>query len=194
MVSVCLAAGGASTAATCERGVSVGVATCFLSVGVAESSATWLSCGCRLASCVVAACTVVVGSCIAAAVSVGSVVCRSIFALVGLASTPATLVGSRVSVLISSLIFISDGRVCLLNLEAWSACRGAASFGCWRRTMFGSVVGTGSGTGIGCCGACGCSGLVSWRVICSGSGLGSGVFVSTGFSKSCLGRSCSGMC
>ena len=100
-VSVCLATGGASAAATCERGVSVGVATCFLSVGVAESSATWLSCGCRLASCAVAACTVVVGSCIAAAASVGSVVCRSILALVGLTSTPATLFGSRVSVLIS---------------------------------------------------------------------------------------------
>jgi hypothetical protein len=49
-VSVCLAAGGASAAATCERGVSVGVAVCFLSVGVAESSDILLSCVCFFAS------------------------------------------------------------------------------------------------------------------------------------------------
>ncbi len=189
--SVCFAAGGASDAATCERGVSAGAATCFFSVGIAESSATLLSCVARLASCAVAAWTVEVGSCMEA-VFAGSVVCRSTLALVGLASTPATLVGSGAGVWIRSLIFISDGRLCLLNFDAWSACRGADSFGCWRRTMLGSVVATGSGTGIGCWGARSSSRCVSWRVICS-SRATSGVFVSTGFSKSCLGRSCSGI-
>src|SRR5262245_8307514 len=91
---VCSALDGVSAGATCVRGVVDGVATCRLRVGVDETSGVGELLTVRFATCGLSGGVAVVGSVgELRATGVGSVVARSMVAVLALASTPAVGVG-----------------------------------------------------------------------------------------------------